>query len=163
MNIRNIAYSKYQLHWMLDHGYSIMDLVVALRQRQTEDPEDFDQLSYPIDCLFEEWEEDSGFNGELWVCFDEFCEEEYEDAEYMRTLLTDEEFAEYLKDRCITHKAVNIQWDTDDEDYEDDEELDLPKEIYIPEDIDLKDDDEVSDYLSDLTGFCHFGYELVKC
>lgn len=163
MNIREIAYAKYQLDWMMEHGYSIVDLITALRQHQTEDPEDFDQLSYPIDCLFEEWEEDSGFNGELWVCFDEFCDAEYEAAEYMSGLLTEEEFVAYLADRNITHKAINIKWDTDDEDYDNEDELDLPEEVYIPGDIDLEDDDEVSDYLSDLTGFCHGGYELVEC
>lgn len=163
MDIRRKAYAKYQLDWMMQHGYSIMDLINELHQQQTEDPEDFDQLSYPIDKLYEEWEEEFGFNGELWVCFDEFCDEEYEDAEYMKSLLTDEEFAAYLADRNITHKAVNIQWDIDDEDCGDDNDLDLPKEIYIPGDIDIEDDDEISDYLSELTGFCHFGYELVEC
>ena len=52
-------------------------------------------------------------------------------------------------------KAINILWDTDGE------EVDLPNEIEIPDWIDEDDDDEISDYLSDVTGFCHFGYELV--
>ena len=51
-------------------------------------------------------------------------------------------------------KAINILWDTDDE------EVSLPNEIEIPDWVD-KDDDGVSDYLSDATGFCHFGFELV--
>lgn len=58
-------------------------------------------------------------------------------------------------------KAINIIWDVDNK-----EGLDmLPSEIEIPEDmIDEAgevDDDEISDYLSDVTGFCHKGYELV--
>lgn len=58
-------------------------------------------------------------------------------------------------------KAINIIWDIDDR-----EDLNtLPSEIEIPEDmIDEAgevDDDEISDYLSDMTGFCHKGYELV--
>ena len=52
-------------------------------------------------------------------------------------------------------KAINILWDTDGE------EVDIPNEIEIPDWIDEDDDDEISDYLSDVTGFCHFGYELV--
>ena len=52
-------------------------------------------------------------------------------------------------------KAINILWDTDGED------IKLPNEIEIPDWIDKEDDDEISDYLSDVTGFCHFGYELV--
>ena len=54
-------------------------------------------------------------------------------------------------------KAINIDWDVD---YE--EELEnLPAEIEIPNNIDIKDDDTISDYLSDITGFCHYGFELV--
>lgn len=52
-------------------------------------------------------------------------------------------------------KAVNIQWDTDG-----DQELlkELPTEIDIPDGMD--DEDEISDYISDVTGFCHKGFEL---
>ena len=51
-------------------------------------------------------------------------------------------------------KVINILWDTDGE------EVNLPNEIEIPDWVD-KDDDEISNYLSDETGFCHFGFELV--
>ena len=51
-------------------------------------------------------------------------------------------------------KAVNIKWDTDG----DKEAFDsLPQEIEIPEGMDKED---VSDYISDETGFCHYGFEL---
>lgn len=52
-------------------------------------------------------------------------------------------------------KAVNIQWDTDG-----DQELlnELPTEIDIPDGMD--DEDEISDYISDVIGFCHYGFEL---
>jgi len=51
-------------------------------------------------------------------------------------------------------KATNIIWDVDCE-----EELEfLPTEIEIPNDIDCEEG--ISDYLSDLTGFCHRGFEL---
>ena len=35
----------------------------------------------------------------------------------------------------------------------------LPKEIIIPEG--MTDEDEISDYLSDETGFCHEGFDLI--
>jgi hypothetical protein len=54
-------------------------------------------------------------------------------------------------------KAFNIKWDVD---YEEDLES-LPTEIEIPED--LEDDDDISDYLSDTTGFCHAGFEIGEC
>lgn len=50
-------------------------------------------------------------------------------------------------------KATNILWDTD---YDDDGEL--PTEIDIPEG--MTDEDEISDYLSAVTGYCHQGYVL---
>lgn len=51
-------------------------------------------------------------------------------------------------------KAVNILWDVDNE-----EELkSLPKEIDIP--VELTDEEKISDYLSELTGYCHCGFSL---
>lgn len=49
-------------------------------------------------------------------------------------------------------KAINIKWDTDDK------HVKLPSEIEIPEE--MFDEDEISDYISDVTGFCHGGFEL---
>jgi hypothetical protein len=51
-------------------------------------------------------------------------------------------------------KAVSIIWDVD---YEEDLEL-LPKEIEIPDW--MTDEEEISDYLSDTTGYCHKGFYL---
>lgn len=51
-------------------------------------------------------------------------------------------------------KAFNIRWDTDGDN------VNLPDTMEIPDYIDPDDDDEISDYLTDETGYCHFGYEL---
>lgn len=52
--------------------------------------------------------------------------------------------------------AINIQWDVDNE-----EDLNsLPQRVILPEE--MMDDDEISDYLTDLTGFCHRGFSLVE-
>lgn len=59
-------------------------------------------------------------------------------------------------DRNYYLKAVNIDWDVDCA-----EDLDsLPKAVQIP--AGMEDPDEISDYLSNLTGFCHKGFELLK-
>ncbi|MFR0926901.1 MAG: hypothetical protein ACLSGD_07690 [Ruminococcus sp.] len=50
-------------------------------------------------------------------------------------------------------KATNILWDTD---YDDDGEL--PTKIDIPEG--MTNEDEISDYLSEVTEYCHQGYVL---
>lgn len=52
-------------------------------------------------------------------------------------------------------KATNIQWDVDNET----ERALLPTEIEIPEK--MSDDEEISDYLSAITGYCHYGYHLI--
>lgn len=49
-------------------------------------------------------------------------------------------------------KAINIIWDTDGED------ISLPTEIDIPEG--MEDEEEISDYLSETTGYCHKGFAL---
>lgn len=52
-------------------------------------------------------------------------------------------------------KAINILWDADG----DETALELPDVIEIPEG--MTDKEEISDFLSDLTGFCHCGFLLV--
>lgn len=50
--------------------------------------------------------------------------------------------------------ATNILWDVDDS-----EDLkNLPTKIDIPEG--MTDEDEISDYLSDVTGWCHKGFTI---
>lgn len=59
-------------------------------------------------------------------------------------------------------KATNIEWDIDTEEDENEEEvmadLNLPTEIELPDG--MEDEEEISDYISDLTGFCHYGFVL---
>lgn len=63
-------------------------------------------------------------------------------------------------------KAINIMWnpDGDSEIFEN-----LPREMLIPDELEImyeKDKEyaleEISDWLSDETGFCHDGFEVVK-
>jgi len=55
--------------------------------------------------------------------------------------------------------VTDIDWDTDGED------IDLPSELEIDilDDMDSEDiEDYVSDSISDITGFCHYGFTLFK-
>lgn len=63
-------------------------------------------------------------------------------------------------------KAINIKWDTDGDMGVFDE---LPTEMIIPDELEemYKKDkefalEEISDWLSDETGFCHAGFEIEK-
>lgn len=69
-------------------------------------------------------------------------------------------------------KAINIKWDTHDEDLErvmDSPELGLPNEVIIPDDVILEcDNDDINDYYSDVAdwlsneyGVCLYGFDLV--
>lgn len=51
-------------------------------------------------------------------------------------------------------KAIEIEWDID---HKEDRAL-LPTEIEIPDG--MEDEEDISDYLSDVTGFCHKGFRL---
>ena len=65
-------YQKYQLKWMIDHDYSLDDLVDALTELQYSDPEDSDQISTPVSDLFDQFVNDVGFDSEIWACEDEW-------------------------------------------------------------------------------------------
>lgn len=93
MSIEVIAYEKYKLDWMTKHGKTIDDLICELSLSQQDSP------NKSIASLFRNWEFDRGFNGEIWVCFDEFLESEYQDEYYMRSLLNDAEWDEYASKR----------------------------------------------------------------
>lgn len=58
-------------------------------------------------------------------------------------------------------KAINIKWDIDKDENDNIDVLQmLPEEMEIPKYI--TDEEEISDWLSDETGFCHNGFELVE-
>lgn len=67
-------YEKYQLQWMISHGYSIRDLIQELTDMQYSAPEDSDRISTPILELFDEWVADIGFGSEIWACEAEWKE-----------------------------------------------------------------------------------------
>jgi len=89
MDIKKIAYEKYRLDWMIAHGHSITELMKELELMRQEDPE------CSLLSLFEDWEYGYGFSSEVWACYDEFLETEYQDASYMKALLTEAEYELY--------------------------------------------------------------------
>ena len=95
MNIRKIAYNKYQLDWMKQHNFSLSELMTVLTEIQDED------LSVSVDELFDEFEFTIGFRGVVWSSYSEFLDNEYQDEEYMKELLTNEEYTIYKKERMI--------------------------------------------------------------
>lgn len=87
-DIKRIAYEKYKLDWMIQHGYTLTDLIELL-----------DNYCYGVYDDFKIWQKDEGFNGDIWASYDEFIDNEHEDEEYMGSLLDVDEFDQYLEDR----------------------------------------------------------------
>lgn len=57
--------------------------------------------------------------------------------------------------KLVKYEINKIQWDIDPEDAD---SVKLPNEIQIPSGIENEED--ISDYISDVTGFCHKGFEV---
>lgn len=69
-------YQKYQLEWMIAHGYSLDDLIDELTDYQREVSEDGDNADMSIREIYDEWQQNIGFSSEIWA-----CEDEWEDCE----------------------------------------------------------------------------------
>jgi hypothetical protein len=93
MDITQIAYEKYKLDWMTNHGCSLSDLIFELEELRLDNP------NAEITELFDDFECNYGFKfgSEIWACFDEFIDNEFLDDDYMYVLLNDKEFVEYKK------------------------------------------------------------------
>lgn len=91
--LRKGAYEKYQLDFMLKRGISLTEFVEELLKGESRGSakEYFDEFA----C------NSNGFQGELWVCYDEFLENEYLDVDYMEYLLSEKEFEQYTLEQNI--------------------------------------------------------------
>lgn len=72
---------------------------------------------------------------------------------------TPQEIANFILNFAHKEKhifAVDIDWDIDE-----DIDADLPSRIMIPDEmVERGDIEEISDYITDQTGFCHLGFKL---
>ena len=67
-------YERYQLEWMIDHGHSLESLIdkiskVASDELTNDGSMSFDKIIYEA---FEIFEEEVGFDSEIWACKDEW-------------------------------------------------------------------------------------------
>lgn len=85
------AYRKYQLLWMVEHGYSLDDLFELFLNNLAEIVEEGHPIANSIDisCVEDDLKEmflDHGFDGECFVCKSEFLSTEYQDPDYVEKL-----------------------------------------------------------------------------
>lgn len=93
-DIKIKAYNLYKLDWLASHGYTLDD--VLKRAFTIMQSKDFDiQVEDDLLDAFDE----IGLNGEMYVSFDEFIDNEYRDVNYMMELLGGVDTKEY-NDYC---------------------------------------------------------------
>lgn len=90
MNITCVAYEKYKTDWLVRQEYDMADLVNEVVNYIGE------METRPKDPLVL-WEQESGFAGTLYAGYEEFLENEFKDEDYMRQLLTVDEFIEWME------------------------------------------------------------------
>ncbi|MBS5143819.1 MAG: hypothetical protein KHZ91_13295 [Firmicutes bacterium] len=89
-----IAYKKYQTDWVKRQNFS-KEFMVKIQKEYMECKRKYYQNdTYTL----QEYLDGNGFQGSCYVCIDEFREAEYLDAVYMNSLLSSEEYTQYLND-----------------------------------------------------------------
>ena len=73
-------YEQYKLQWLIDHGYTLNDIINQLQELYDNPYFDEDNDSNLISNLFDMWEDEFGFPGaEIWACYDEWLKNDCED------------------------------------------------------------------------------------
>lgn len=69
------AFERFKLKWMLDHGYTLTDLIECMEVMIHEDEQD--GFHTKLTELFARWEFGVGFvDGSVWPCYEEFLQNE---------------------------------------------------------------------------------------
>lgn len=94
--IKEMAYDLYKQNWIDTNTTREMRLD-CLREYYSYIIE-CNELDIEIDS-FDDWLFNNGYNGSLYVCYDEFLVHEYQDKDFISTLFSDDTLVEmYLKD-----------------------------------------------------------------
>ena len=98
-------YEKYRLQWMLDHDYSLPDLLERLSDIAMN--ENLDEIQNPrvmLNEAFERLEYEQGFdNEEIWLCKDEWEHDLYSSNEYSLTDAGKTKAKHFIEDCRIKH------------------------------------------------------------
>lgn len=88
-NLFRKAYQRYKVLWMYEHHCTLEELVTGLQEQM-------DNGSETVSKAFQDFQADSGFHSELWVCEDEFRINEWKDECWARKLLHGNEYSLWL-------------------------------------------------------------------
>ena len=81
-------YERYKLIWMLDNGITLFDAFAEWRDYC--DSENGFNTGESSEDAFEDWENNCGFSGSLYPCFEEYLETDYQ-MEDMRDIFNEDE------------------------------------------------------------------------
>ena len=83
--IQRLCYELYKIDWKRSHMITPDVEMNMLKDYHKGMVDDLEEYSY------DDYIEEFGYNGELYVCFEEFLDAEFRDEEYMSSLLEDNE------------------------------------------------------------------------
>ncbi len=89
------AYRTYQFKWLDQHGGSVFDTLEEMKAE--EGTEKIDAFTYDPVKVFDYLADSNGINGEVFVSFNEFKENEFKDKEVVKNLLNDSDYEYYLQ------------------------------------------------------------------
>ena len=89
MDIRRLCYELYKIDWEHSRMITVERKMDSLKNYYME----LEDKEY----TYEQYLESTGYNGELYVCYEEFCEVEYREKTYMYELLANNEL---IKQYC---------------------------------------------------------------
>lgn len=106
--ISKLCYELYKVDWKHSH------MITAEREMDSiknyyEAVKDVSVPYFTVDGMeytYNDYLEEFGYDGELYVCYEEFCDMEYHDKDYMCSLLNNEELiAMYYEDINTDYEA----------------------------------------------------------
>ena len=104
--IRKLCYELYKLNWEYDHNITVKTKASLLKDYFAN------LVDKTSDYTFSDYIEEFGYDGDLYVCYEEFCDTEYHDKEYMCSLLDNEDLITmYYKDVDIDRRETPMDWE----------------------------------------------------
>lgn len=97
MNIRKLCYELYKIDWKHSH--------MITKEREMDSIKDYYEglIDNDSEYTYEDYIEEFGYGGELYVCFEEFCDTEYYDIDYMCDLLDNKKLIDIYYECVLNH------------------------------------------------------------
>lgn len=101
--LRKEFYRRFKFFWLAEHNHTIAELVESVMDYVEESYAN--PFGHHYDELVECWENERGFDGEIYPCYSEFITSEYLDKEFMESLCWNiEEKYLYLNDPYVKYR-----------------------------------------------------------